>query len=211
MIPGHPFLPLYFGEGDEDLWEALQRIPADSRVLMVKEALRTYFFKHKGDDIFTSAIAHSDINAQMNEQTKISYPEKELQLDKNTVENSSVFLLESLLVPTIQEKPWEHLINNVIGFEDDEEVIFALQRSRNQTLEPFFQEINQDNQDNLGLNQDETIYNAIVLEELFTPGPVQTDKESEEHLPNGLHYLLSQIIGEEDDEEVIKLLSQSAK
>jgi len=42
MIPVQPFLPLYFGDEDKDLWAFLAEIPAERRSSFVKEALREH-------------------------------------------------------------------------------------------------------------------------------------------------------------------------
>lgn len=137
MMSGEPFLPLYFEEEDQDLWQVLASIPPENRAGVVKTALRQAF-----------SLNHENLNRDHVSDERIGH--NHVSVDR--VEHDMEFTLEDLFVPAASASaenqqeavrsdagpaaghidslsPWDNLLYNIIGTEDDEAVIAAIQKS----------------------------------------------------------------------------------
>ena len=218
MMSGQPFLPLYFEEEDDDLWQVLAAIEPENRARLVKVALRQAFLgslppaetrfegtdsedispnresiarknAHRENDWIGSDSREYDTRASVirdndcrasdrgdNERRASESGSYDRERSSNDAHKEIVldFSLEDLFIPpstpttptlpqaikdravpdaveqipscptaieqgTAQISPWENLLYNIIGTEDDQEVLTIfrttnLQKERITTL-----------------------------------------------------------------------------
>lgn len=159
MTNEQPFLPLFFTTEDADLWGKLQKLPAEERSKVTKQALREFFRDHTDlSQTFPEDIRFNEVDndketalnqtAEDNELFRFMGKEdtsKDNSFDKgqDTLENEEIeddqdespaqvaFSLESLFeISPIEAKPGPvKNLLSIIGEEDDEEVIRLLRRT----------------------------------------------------------------------------------
>jgi len=255
MIPIQPFIPLYFGDEDRDLWTLLAEVPAERRSTYVKEVLRDYLFNgwnesrelvrggsEPGSDplriaALESVMANNGANRQSPGMTQacagvaevepdnVGTP-SETELATGTMADTE-FTLEALLVSSVpgpvednadgraligssrvvgsdidpgavvQHDALGFLLHKVIGAEEDPEVIAAIQHSGNSRSQEEGDGPNHRRRDPGAAGPDGK-EQVLSLEELQV-GSVSC---------RGLDHLLHNIIGEEDDQEVVAFLKQ---
>lgn len=104
----HAVLQLSFEQEDADILRVLEATAPDARQILVKEALRQFL------GLKEASLAKTD--------------EGDLGLEELFVRSG--LTQES---PEIPLPPWEHLLNDVIGQEEDESVIAAIQALKSQS------------------------------------------------------------------------------
>jgi hypothetical protein len=134
MIAGQPFLPLFFNTEDEDLWLKLQKLPAEKRSEVTKQALREFLQDHSDliqassedvlihDEVF-QGDAENDVIDKKEDQVICENDEQEDVLYESP--RQVEFSLESLFeMSPVEAKPdpIQNLLS-IIGEEEDEEVI----------------------------------------------------------------------------------------
>lgn len=150
-----PNVTLYFDDEDSDLWGALQLIEPEKRSIFIKRALRRTLVAGLSPESFYSErvrsfeedqgiqsdfdeLARSDNDlvedariigkppSSMNELFELS---ELFSNEEKTVESSG-------LPSTSKQAPWEHLLYNVIGVEEDEAIIQLLRGEENNDDQP---------------------------------------------------------------------------
>ncbi|MDR3585107.1 MAG: hypothetical protein P4L59_07255 [Desulfosporosinus sp.] len=95
------FIPLYFDETEADLWLALQEIEPEKRTAFIKASLRQVLLQENETEI---PLGTADF----------------LQEESAEVETFSLEALFSKEVkPTPPQKPWDHLLQTMLGIEED--------------------------------------------------------------------------------------------
>ncbi|MHB8124860.1 MAG: hypothetical protein ACYDEJ_04310 [Desulfitobacteriaceae bacterium] len=139
-----PFVTLYFDEEDSDIWGALQLIEPEKRNSFIKGALRCVLVAGLNPESFYSGTW----SLKQKEDQLIHGHSEELAVQENSVaeeirvletgrENVSFDLTDLIcteestsdclvMSSNSSQAPWEHLLYNVIGVEEDEVVLGAL-------------------------------------------------------------------------------------
>lgn len=217
MIREHPFLPLYFGVGDEELWALLQTLPPEKRVETTKLALKEFFEKRSKFALTPMGTSEVTGGAPVLEEAKVgdgaeivSAAEVEKTSDKEEqardhAKNSTVndalpigeLSLESLFITSekeVRSDPVKNLLS-IIGEEEDEEVLEFLLG-------------NADTNEDLTVHRDRREVHSQksgALTEFWEERPLATTGNK------GLDHLFQNVIGKEEDEEVIRFFRGTAK
>lgn len=146
MITEQPFLPLFFNTEDADLWGELQKLPAEKRSQVTKQALREFFQDHldlnqaSSEDFRVNRVeTHESLIGleEVLEEDK-EYKQEILEHDENNDNGEHVvFSLESLFETSpaeAQPDPVKNLLS-IIGEEEDEEVIRLFRRTNEKEVE----------------------------------------------------------------------------
>ncbi len=176
-------LPLYFEDEDADLWEHLAAVAPDARLGLVKEALREFLGKELQGREQLNYQASGGLEAEFG------------------LESLFVRLDNPEVTPVKDSRPWEHLLKEVIGIEEDESVITAIQALAGEAL---------------GSTHEAQLSEPVVRPESSEVEDVRPlmDQGSEASgrllLPasQGMAHLL-QVIGEEEDEAIIAFFKSS--
>lgn len=153
MSSVQPFIPLYFGEEDQDLWQALCLVNSEKRSAYIKGVLRKHFlgeeFVNRGQipGLHAAELDSSDTQEEDDDQIN---DDQEFALDNLTFEdlfiNPDPMNLESLTdfnndsnniefqkqgeeekgVPVMASSGLDYILNSVIGVEEDKGVINAI-------------------------------------------------------------------------------------
>lgn len=187
MITEQPFLPLFFNPEDEKLWEQIQKLPPEKRAETVKQALYEFFQIHF--DLQSDKVIASE---QVPLELASDDEEDEEPLTQSVTENE--LSLESLFEASPQAQKPDPLKNllSVIGEEDDEEVLKLLSVGQKSNTE----------------NQIKTQTREFVAHTAKHEVPVGKEAKGSN---GGLAYLLHNVIGEEEDEEVLHFFENIAK
>jgi len=95
------FIPLYFDETEADLWLALQQIEPEKRTAFIKATLRQVLIQENETEIPLGTVDF-------------------LQEESAEVETFSLEALFSKEVkPTSPHEPWDHLLQTMLGIEED--------------------------------------------------------------------------------------------
>lgn len=213
MLPQSFFVPLYFDEAEADLWQALQQIEPEKRSAFIKASLRQVLFNENRIEIL-------DVPSSEHEQENA---EDELE---NDLEEIETFSLEDLFAevpggdpeaetedsqvaaPASGKLPWNHLLQSVIGVEEDESVIAAIKQA-------FHYGVREEKSDSLTLAVDRSEFSLQendeqgdqLAEEEFDFESLQVDTP----IPSaGFEYLMKHIIGTEDDETILMILREGS-
>ncbi|MFZ3100915.1 MAG: hypothetical protein WA131_08300 [Desulfitobacteriaceae bacterium] len=193
------FISLEFNEEDSDLWGALQLIEPEKRSAFIKGALRCTLVAGLSPDCFYSEGASHLIENLRNNS---------LAMSKSSEEE---FIQDSLNELAVQENsssnnnqaPWEHLLYNIIGVEEDEAILNALNKTN--TSHRMLNEVSLSTEDSSG--------EELNLMDNANPNPMLQDFNLEDLKVNtatvqsiGVEYVLKQVIGEETDAVIIELL-----
>lgn len=227
MIREHPFLPLYFGVGDEELWALLQTLPPEKRVETAKLALKEFFERRPEFTLTPMGTSEITEGAPVLEEAKVgdgaeivSAAEVEKTSDKeeavvveqdeeeqgweqarNNAKNDALpngeLSLESLFIPSeieVRSDPVKNLLS-IIGEEEDEEVLEFLLG-------------NADTNEDFNVHRDRREVHSQksgALTEFWEERPLATTGNK------GLDHLFQNVIGKEEDEEVIRFFRGTAK
>lgn len=229
MIREHPFLPLYFGVGDEELWALLQTLPPEKRVETTKLALKEFFEKRsefaltpmgtsevtEGNLIFEGAkvgngaeigsAAEAENTSVEEEAIDLEEQEQGREQARNHAKNSTVndalpngkLSLESLFITSekeVRSDPVKNLLS-IIGEEEDEEVLGFLLGNTDES------------EDFTGLQErrEELLQKSGALPQFWEERPQASTGNK------GLDHLFQNVIGKEEDEEVIRFFRGTAK
>lgn len=196
-------LTLHFREEDEELWEVLKRLSHDQQDVVVKEALLQYLKDHPERLCTGTTRVNETTSKSSNEMNRISFP-SEWKLDALFVSSE----IEKDVAPfvTRMSNPLRHLFD-VIGEEEDEEIIQFLSASEKPPLS------NQKEDDSRKGN------NAIEIDAMESYGSEGTSPFGNHQIevlqePNlgrisGLSFILQQLIGEEEEEEVLQFFENT--
>ncbi|MGC7871263.1 hypothetical protein ACPUYX_06985 [Desulfosporosinus sp. SYSU MS00001] len=124
-------IPLDFNEADIDLWQDLQQIEPDIRNDFIKEALRMMFkgcnvakrFLPQSDMIGSSDVHEHNGSKEIEEDTRINSQADSFSLEALFTEGPALSKSETQSKSSLG---YQHLMNNIIGLEDDEEVLKAV-------------------------------------------------------------------------------------
>lgn len=172
-------LELSFEQEDADIWEILAATASEAQLKLIKEALRQF------------------LGLKIEPVTKTFNTELELQELFSGSDPGKASPEKAL-------KPWEHLLNDVIGLEKDESVIAAIQALQSQSPVNLELELGAANSSasGLALAEAQTVEVPTVDVPSASPQQSRADQGSK-----GMAYLL-QVIGEEEDEELAAFLRQ---
>lgn len=106
--------------------------------------------------------------------------------------------------------PWDYLLHSVIGEEDDETVIAAIQQAAQAEAPSLMDPLSIEMEEPLKIDefqeeektQEEEKPQTFGLDALFVESPVPT---------SGFEYVMKHIIGTEDDEEILKIFKPFAE
>lgn len=221
MITEQPFLPLFFDPEDEKLWEQLQKLPPKKRQETVKQALYEFFQIHldvQADqlmafeqvpvehamnescipDAISVLCSNSETGSSREESNSVDSgelasddEEDEDPLAQSITKND--LSLEALFEASPQATkpdPLHHLLS-VIGEEDDEAVLKLLSAGPIKNPE----------------NRIKTEIKNFSAPSAINEVPLEKEAEGPD---GGLAYLLQNVIGEEDDEEVLHFFQNIA-
>ncbi|NMA69741.1 MAG: hypothetical protein GX958_10010 [Desulfitobacterium sp.] len=192
-------LDLHFGKEDEEIWQILKKFPQEEWEEIIKEALRLWGAEQgiRGENLEVEGDSHD-----WDEQLKSSDEDKITVAGKSTASSKVSWSLEDLFSSHLQEPrqepefsleskpdPLRHLFA-LIGEEEDEEVIdFLRGKPSSKTEEKENKEDKKDKEDTDENNQ---------------PNPSVLSTTADFTTNRGLNYILQNVIGEEDDPEVLK-------
>lgn len=183
MMTEQPFLPLFFNSEDKEIWEQLQKMPPEKRAETVKQALHEFFQAR----LEIQAERAEDSSALNSEQAVLNDGEQEEEQLYTEALPENELSLESLFDASPQEikpDPLKNLLS-VIGEEDDEDVLNLLLSDKKSKTEI--------------INGTELKEPKKYIENNEMPIKTETIVPS-----SGLAYLLHNVIGEEEDEEVLQ-------
>lgn len=125
------FIPLFFDEAEADLWSALQEIEPEERSSFIKAILR--------QALLGTAVEKLLITKNHNSESSVLDDIDNLELNDQEIHEDLPFSLETLFevnvpeqdskrdVEPIRSTGLEYMMNHIIGTEDDEVVLEALQ------------------------------------------------------------------------------------
>ncbi|WP_088228359.1 hypothetical protein [Desulfosporosinus sp. FKB] len=121
-------IPLDFNEADIELWQDLQQIEPDLRNDFIKEALRIMFkschaakrFLTQSNMIGSSDVHEHNGSKEIEEDTPIDSQADSFSLEALFTEGTALSKSEYQSKSSLG---YQHLMNNIIGLEDDEEVL----------------------------------------------------------------------------------------
>ncbi|MHB1654061.1 MAG: hypothetical protein ACYCVD_16540 [Desulfitobacteriaceae bacterium] len=216
-----PFLPLYFDDEDEMVWEYLKTIEPERRSAFVKEILRGAIGETTEGPLTIGerkCASLEQVSAKDQYIEEFSVKESFLEglsleslyispgkgNDSNQAGNSSAISSSESNPSSFQSpEPWDYLLQQVIGIEDDEAVIAAVQGIVAGQVPPDPDKA-MDKESLKGTEYGEDSVQATATGTLVQAMDGFQGKK-------GLEYLLSQVIGEEQDEEVIGFLNTIQK
>lgn len=189
MTTEQSFLPLLFNPEDEKLWEQLQKLPPEKRAETVKQALYEFFQIHL--DV-QAGSSREESNSVDSGELASDDEEDEDPLTQSITENElSLEALFEASPQAIKPDPLKNLLS-VIGEEDDEAVLKLLSAGPQKNPE----------------NRIETEIKNFSAPTAINEVPLEKEAEGPE---GGLAYLLQNVIGEEDDEEVLHFFQNVAE
>ena len=206
MVSAPSCIPLYFDESEADLWHALQQIDSVNRNAFIKATLRQVLLGESGaEEEFQAEIIPTDPTDKDSEYEQtinhINTLEKEIETfslealftgeSKRDAESEGFSEHEQTIHHSAAE-PWDHLLNAVIGEEEDLVVIDAILQTVHSGEE----------QDDL---RDE-IPGKMISSELQVEVDFESLKVDSPVPSTSFEYLLKHIIGTEEDEVVLKIL-----
>ncbi|WP_425800707.1 hypothetical protein ACHOLT_11400 [Desulfitobacterium sp. Sab5] len=204
-------MPLFFNPEDGEIWEQLQKLPPEKRTETVKQALHEFFQSHsefQAENInfplpnpaVTELSLHSETeraeeSSTLNCEELASNAEEHLFLEAVSENELSLESLFEASPQAIKPDPLKNLLS-VIGEEDDEDVVRLL--LSDQKCTEFKNETE--------LKETELKKPEQHIEHIEMPLRTETI------IPNGgLAYLLHNVIGEEEDEEVLQFFNNIAE
>lgn len=190
MITEQPFLPLFFNPEDGEIWEQLQKLPPEKRTETVKQALHEFFQTHsefQAENMISSELVSSG-NTSASPNSPLTINNVDLDVTENELS------LESLFEASPQAIKPDSLKNlfSVIGEEDDEEVVKLLLSDKKPDTELKMETELKEPEQHIEKNE------VPLREETMAAS-------------GGLAYLLHNVIGEEEDEEVLHFFQNIVK
>ena len=207
MNTPHPFIPLYFGEEDQDIWAALCQTEPEHRSALVKELLRQALigdktFDERADDDANGRVWPADRATRPGHQSsgldltaggdQTVQPEESDSENKQNASENVRFDLDSLFMPQAMMTPGR---SNDGG--DSQEVAGGV------VIDP----VDADNETEFVSGQQFNLSDLFVTE--FAGNQELTHPVKPELAP--WENLLFNIIGTEDDENVIAAFSQAGR
>lgn len=246
MIPSHPFVPLYFDEEDAAIWDMLCRVEPEERSSYIKEVLRqTLLNTGEPEQVDTLAMNRGDDVPEQSGTEPVTDMEdtgnQEPDLNLENFDLNDLFVMKEAASsggnPSSSNlAPWENLLVNVIGTEEDETVINVFrQASMSNKSIPEPVPVLASKAITASRKEEKPEESTFDLKDLLVDGyvaqVVPQDNENDIAKPfeapeitstrttnhesrtsigcSGAAYVLKHIIGEETDQEIIKLISQS--
>ena len=205
MLSQSFFIPLYFDETEADLRLTLQRIEPEKRSAFIKAILRQVLIDK--DEAEASKDTHSledEIEEIDMETFSLETLFAEVHVLDPDVEYVGLANYEEVR-PTSQSVPWDYLLNNVIGVEDDEAVIAAIKQAGHS-------EVQEEKPDILPMKIHRSEQPADEPDgQIDRVGDQEFDFEwlhVDTHIPStGFEYMMKHIIGIEEDEAVLKAIT----
>jgi hypothetical protein len=132
------YLVLYISENDDfELWRALCQIPPEKRAATVKAALQNWLLQEEAGIRAEKKAAYTKLPESYVNQSpvgELALEELGLDLAPESLDFDLSAMEESLPISTARDKSplpgLDFLLNNVIGEEDDEEVIEYFKKTR---------------------------------------------------------------------------------
>ncbi len=212
-------LTLHFREVDEEGWEVLKGLSQDQQESVIKEALKLYLRVHTESRCpETTQLYHEYDREHDLSYLPVPSPWKEEDFISESLYRTdetglpSEWKLDSLFVSSEIKKeitnPLKHLFQ-IIGEEDDEEVINFLSNSARTSATIPRDEESPERNDPSEIGTKE----SLSGEAMFHIGtfPLEVQQEDPRVRSSGLTFILQQVIGEEEDEEVLEFLRNSWK
>jgi len=194
MFSESSLIPLYFDESEADLWLALQQIEPLERIAFIKATLRQVLLIPT--DITKINSEHEQpkdhVDALKEEIEPYSLEALFTGASEPDAEYEGFSKPEESKLNSLRE-PWDHLINAVIGQEEDIVVINAILQAVQ------FPEEQDDQLDNIPKEMKNSKLQADELN--FESLKVDVSNSS-----TGFEYMMKHIIGTEEDEVVLKIL-----
>lgn len=192
-------LTLHFGNEDQDLWVVLKEFPREEWEGLLKKALRFWALERKRSEEQAREPTWSleDLFYQSSQEPTsldtipLDTPRKDNFRDSILKQDS---ILEDPLVIEGKPTPLQHLFA-LMGEEDDEDVLNLLQGKK--TTITSITKI-QEQIEGIPLEKEPNPSNTSGSSELMQGNPPVN------HTISGLNHILQNIIGEEDDPEVLK-------
>lgn len=210
MLSQSFFIPLYFDEAEADLWLALQQIEPEKRSAFIKATLRQVLLNENGVEAPNIHSLKDDIEEDdIEEDETFSLGALFTEVHVLDPDAEYVGLADHKEgTPTSHSVPWDYLLNTVIGVEEDEAVIAAINHV-------VHSEVQAEKPDNLPMKMNRSEHPVDEPDgQLERVEEQEFDFESlrvDTHIPpTGYEYMMKHIIGIEEDEVVLKLLSNNS-
>lgn len=131
-------LPLRFEEEDGDIWRELSDLAPETQQELIKEAVRQFFVSRRQIEQARLAELASDSSAEPGQDSFAELKKdssEELDLKELFIPSGQAEVKQEDIRPVNKNlKPWERLLNEVIGSEEDESVIAAIRTLQSQSL-----------------------------------------------------------------------------
>ncbi|MDQ7095375.1 hypothetical protein REC12_17430 [Desulfosporosinus sp. PR] len=134
MIPSLPSAVLLeFNEADFELWRALQQIEPELRGAFIKEALRLVLQSYNIGERYLSRLGSQGLDEETSESRKNPEPAGSEEIGQELPDFSIEALFTEDQAPDLAEgdsklpKGYQYIMKNIIGMEDDEDVLKVLQ------------------------------------------------------------------------------------
>ena len=208
MLSQSFFIPLYFEEVEADLWQALQQIEPENRSAFIKATLRQVLIDEDKAEASIDSHSLEDESEEIEEIKIEEFSLEALFAEAHVLDPGADYVglanYEEVR-PTLQSVPWDYLLNNVIGVEDDEAVIAAIKQIGHSEVQE-----GKSNKSPMKIKRSEPPADELDGQ-LARVGDQEFDLESlhvDTHIPStGFEYMMKHIIGIEEDEAVLKAIT----